>query len=72
MPKYGNCVHAQLRGANLSFRTALTEAAGNQDAVDVLEEGRGILALEHLALDPVEIDRTLLRCSVGQRLDQGL
>jgi hypothetical protein len=53
-------VRVQLRGSDLSFRAALTEAARHQDAIHVLQERRGILALEHLGFDPVEIDAHLV------------
>ena len=61
----------ELRRADLAFRAALAEAARHQDAVDVLEERRGILLLEHLGLDPVEIDLHLVGdAAVRERLDQ--
>src|SRR6266851_6595546 len=61
----------ELRRADLALRAALAESAGHQDAVDVLKERRRVLALEHLALDPVEIDLDLVGDpAVGQRLDQ--
>ena len=41
---------------DLAFRAAIAEAAGHENAVDVLKIGRGILALEDLRIDPVEID----------------
>src|SRR5258707_2686424 len=50
----------ELRLADLALRAALAEAAGHQNAVDVLEEGRGVLVLEHFALDPVEMDLDLV------------
>jgi hypothetical protein len=40
---------------DLALRPALAEAARDQDAVDALEERRRVLALEDLALDPVEL-----------------
>ena len=50
MPKYGTLALArELRRADLAFGAALAEAAGHQDAVDVLEERRRVLVLEHLA-----------------------
>ena len=74
MPKYGTLALArELGGADLSLGAALAEAARHQDAVDVLEERRRILALEHLALDPVELDLDLVGdAAVRQRLDQRL
>ncbi len=61
----------KLRRPDLSFGAALAEAAGHQDAVDVLQERRRVLAFEHLALDPVEIDLDLVGdAAMGQRLDQ--
>ena len=38
----------ELRRPDLAFGAALAEAARHEDAVDVLEERRRILALEHL------------------------
>ena len=61
----------ELRRPDLALGAALAEAARHQDAVDVLEERRRVLALEHLALDPVEVDLDLVGdAAVGQRLDQ--
>src|SRR6202035_5558892 len=63
----------ELRRLDLAFGAALAEAARHQDAVHMLEERGGILALEHLALDPVEIDLDLVGdAAVRQRLDQRL
>src|ERR1700733_1410116 len=60
-----------LRGADLALRAALAETAGHQNAIDVFQERRGILVLEHLALDPVEIDLHLVGdAAMRQRLDQ--
>ena len=72
MPKYGTLPFArELRGADFAFGAALAEAARHQDAVDVFEERRRVLVLEHLALDPVEIDLDLVGdAAVRQRLDQ--
>ena len=51
----------------------MAEAAGHEDAVDAFEIGRRVLALEDLALDPVEIDLDLVGdAAVMQRLDQRL
>ena len=61
----------ELRRLDLALGAALAEAAGHQDAVDVLEEGRRVLVLEHLGLDPVEIDLHLVGdAAMRQRLDQ--
>ncbi len=61
----------ELRRADLALGAALAEAAGHQDAVDMLEKRRGILVLEHFALDPVEIDLHLVGdAAMRQRLDQ--
>src|SRR4030081_2270441 len=61
----------ELRRADFALRAALAEAAGHQNAVDVFEKRRGILVLEHLALDPVEIDLHLVGdAAMRQRLDQ--
>ena len=61
----------ELRRPDLALGAALAEAARHQDAVDVLEERRRVLALEHLALDPVEIDLDLVGdAAVRERLDQ--
>src|SRR5262249_56622380 len=49
-----------LRGADLALGTALSEPARHQDAVDMLQKRRWILALEHLAFDPVEVDPDLV------------
>ena len=74
MPKYGTWrSRANCAALDLSFGAALAEAARHQNAVDVLEEGRRILTLEHLGLDPVEIDPDLVGdAAVGERLDQRL
>src|SRR5260370_27024741 len=42
----------KLRRADFALGAALPEATGHQDAIDVLEKRRGVLVLEHLALDP--------------------
>ena len=61
----------ELRRADFSFGAALAEAAGHQDAVDVLEERRRVLLLEHFGFDPVEIDLHLVGdAAVRERLDQ--
>src|SRR3984957_20408030 len=61
----------ELRRANFALRAALAEAAGHQDAIDVFQERSGILVLEYLALDPVEIDLHLVGdTAMRQRLDQ--
>src|SRR6266568_4018102 len=66
MPKYGT----SRSRANCAARA---EAAGHQDAVDMLQERRRILVLEHLALNPVEIDLHLVGdAAMGERLDQRL
>ena len=72
MPKYGTPLRrANLRGLDLAGRAALAETAGHQDAVDVLEIGRRILALEDLAVDPVEVDLDPVGdAAVDQRLAQ--
>src|SRR6185295_16823141 len=71
MPKYGTSRARELRRADLAFGAALAEAAGHQDAVDVLEERRRVLVFEHLALDPVEVDLHLVGdAAMRQRLDQ--
>src|SRR6185312_223713 len=63
----------ELRRADLALGAALAEAAGHQYTVDVLEERRRILVLEHLALDPVEIDLHLVGdAAMGERFDQRL
>ena len=52
----GHAARAREAGRqDLALRAALAEAAGHQDAVHVLQVGRGVLALEHLALDPLEL-----------------
>ena len=61
----------ELRRADLALGAALAEAARHQDAVDVLEERRRVFLLEHLGLDPVEIDLHLVGdAAVRQRLGQ--
>ena len=61
----------ELRRADLAFGAALAEAARHQDAVDVFEERRRVFLLEHLGLDPVEIDLHLVGdAAVGERLGQ--
>jgi hypothetical protein len=61
------------RGADLALRPALAEAARHQDAVHVLEERRGVLALEDLRLDPLQVDPDLVGdAAVDQRLLQRL
>ena len=63
----------ELRGLDLSFRAALAEAAGHQDAVDVFEERRRVFVLEDFGFDPVEIDLHLVGdAAMGQRFDQRL
>ena len=42
--------------ADLAFGSAFAEAAGHQDAIDILQKDRGVLALEHFAVDPVQMD----------------
>ena len=75
-PKIGHLALAgELRGADHALRAPLAEAAGHQDAVDALQPrgGRAVVALEGLALDPVEIDLHLVGdAAVDQRLDQRL
>ena len=61
----------ELRRSDLSFRATLAEPARHQDAVDVLEKRRRVLAFENLGLDPVEIDLHFIgNSAVGERLDQ--
>ena len=62
-----------MRRADLALGAALSEAAGHQNAVDVLEERCRVFALEHFAFDPVEVDLDLVGdAAVGERLDQRL
>src|SRR5712691_6883189 len=73
MPKSGTRLARELRRADLALGAALSEAAGHQNAVDVLEERCRVFALEHFAFDPVEIDLDLVGdAAVGERLDQRL
>ena len=59
------------RRADFSFSTALAKTARHQDAVDMFEKWRGIFVLEHLGLDPVEIDLDLVgNAAVRKRFDQ--
>ena len=61
------------RRADLALGAALAKAARHQNAVDMFEERRRVLVLEHLAFDPVEIDLDLVGdAAVRQRLDQRL
>src|SRR6476646_6788617 len=61
----------ELRCPDFSFRAALTESTRDQNAVDVLEKRRRVLAFENLRLDPVEIDLHLIcNSAMGERLDQ--
>ena len=61
----------ELRRADLAFGAALAEAARHQDAVDVFQERRRVLVLEHLGFDPVELDLDLVGdAAMRQRLDQ--
>src|SRR5262249_57328170 len=72
--------HAKIRRApgpgigrrlDLACRAALAEAARNEYAVHVLEIGRGILALEGLGLEPLQIDLYLVGdATMDQRLVQ--
>ena len=56
---------------DFSLRAALAEAAGHQDAVDVLQECRRIGPLEDFAVDPVEMDLHIVRdAAMHQRLGQ--
>ena len=50
----------ELGGADFALGAALAEAARHQNAVDMLQERRRVLALEHFAFDPVEIDLDLV------------
>src|SRR2546423_12033823 len=50
----------ELHRADLALAAALTEPSRDQNAIDMFEEGRGILALEDLGLDPVKIDLDLV------------
>src|SRR5580704_9385782 len=66
MPKYGTW-RSRANGA------ALAEAAGHEYSVDMFEKRRRVFVLEHLALDPVEVDLNLVGdAAVGERLDQRL
>ena len=63
----------ELDRRNLALGTALAETARNQDAVDLLEMVDGVLALEDLRIDPVEVDLDVVGdAAVGQRLAQRL
>jgi len=74
IPKYGTWrSRANCAAADLAFRAALSEPARHQNAVDVLQERRRILVLEHFGFDPVEIDLHLVGdAAMRQRLDEGL
>src|SRR6476646_12028570 len=56
---------------DLPFGAALSEPAGYKNAVNVFEKWCRIFALEHLGLDPVEIDLHFVGdAAVRQRFDQ--
>ena len=58
---------------DLAGGAALAEAAGDEDAVDVLEIGRGVFALEDLAVDPVEVDLDPVGdAAMGQRFARAI
>src|SRR5665648_913460 len=65
--------HARIAGGvDLALGAALAESARHENAVDVLEIGGGVLALEHLRLDPFEIDLDLVGdAAMDQRFVQG-
>src|SRR4029453_3421150 len=48
----------ELDAGDFALAAALTEAAGDQDAVQRLEPGRevGVFAFEHLGVEPVDVD----------------
>src|SRR5205085_5371213 len=61
------------RRADLALGAALPEAARDEDAVNAFQERSRVLALEDLALDPVEVDLHLVGdAAMGERLDQRL
>ena len=61
------------RRLDLAFRTTLTEAARNEDAVHALEIGGRVLLLEDFRLDPVEVDLHLVGdAAMDERLLQRL
>ena len=54
----------------LAFRSALAEATGHQDAVDLFQPGRRVFLFEDFAFDPVELDaHTVGHAAMRQRLD---
>src|SRR5215467_13511323 len=54
-PEVGQAARArEAGGQDLALRAPFAKAAGHQDAVHVLKIWRGVLALEDLALDPIE------------------
>ena len=60
-------------GVDHALRAALAEAARHQDAVDPVELRRRVAVLEHLGLDPLEIDlHRVGDAAVVERLDQRL
>ena len=71
MPKNGTLLLAgEFHGLDLAFGAALAEAARHQDAADILQEGGGVVALEHFAVDPVQMHAHIVgEAAMGQRLD---
>ena len=58
------------RSSNLAFDTALTEAAGNDDAVEVAEATGSKEPLDLFGLNPLDLDvGTVMNASMVERLD---
>ena len=56
---------------DLAFRAPLAEPARHENAMDVLEEWRGVFTLEHIGLDPVELDlHPIGNAAMGQGFDE--
>ena len=72
MPKNGTLrSRANFTALDLAFGAALAEAARHQNAVDILQEDRGVVALEHFAVDPVQMHLHIVgQAAMGQRLGQ--
>ena len=68
----GHFAHASItRGLDLALGPPFAEAAGHDDAVDILKMRAGIALFEQLEVDPVDIDAHALgNAAMGERLDQ--
>ena len=73
MPKNGTLAFAgEFDRFDLAFRAAFAEAAGHQNAADVLQIDRGVVALENFAVDPVHVHAHIVgEAAMNQSLGQG-